>query len=98
VSDEEIRQTAPVLAWEIALRHAGWWFQRLPNGGMALKLAPLQPVPLPNGAGVQSVPAMPGVEVLFDAAGWRLFQDEVAAGEKKPLVPTATIVPPGVRR
>jgi hypothetical protein len=84
-------QTVPVTPWEISLKSAGWWFQRMPGGAMLLKFVP---VTQDGQGGTALMP--PAVEVMFGADGWQTFQEEVAAGEKKPQIQTATALPDGL--
>jgi hypothetical protein len=91
--DGTIEQTAPILPWEIAIRQAGWFFQRQPGGGMALKFIPVTP----DGQGGMAL-MPPAVEVAFSAEGWKVFQEEVAAGEKKPQIQTAVALPTPINR
>ena len=85
---EELTPSAPVTPWELSLKSAGWWFQRMPGGLMALKFVPVTP---DGQGGVALMP--PAVEILFGADSWRTFQQEVAAGEKKPQIKTAVALP-----
>lgn len=95
VNDEAMpARTAPIFPWEIALRNSETFFQKIPNGGMLLKFAPLLPMP-----GGGSIVTPPGFVVQFSEEGWEHFQKEVALGESiEPIeIPTATILPPGAR-
>lgn len=91
VDEEQMQVTAPVLPWELALRSAGWFFQKYPDGRIALKFIPTTQSP----QGPALMP--PAVEVIFDEDGWRRFQEDVAASENIPRPHIATVMPPGIR-
>lgn len=85
-------QTAPEFPWSVVLKHSATFYQKLPGGGMALVFCSI----VPTGQGYAPMP--PSFEIPFNKEGWARFQEEVANdGEKKPVIPTATHLPPGVR-
>lgn len=89
-AEEPIRQTAPVLPWEISLHSFGTFAQRVPSGGMILKFAPTQQTPQGNAM------LTPGIALLFeDARTWESFKEFVASDGKevKPTILTARTVP-----
>lgn len=88
-TQEPIRQTAPIFPWEITLNAFGMFVQKMPDGGLILKLAPTQMTQ-------QGQMAMaPAVALRFDASSWAAFKDFVASdGEQvKPRIVTAKVMP-----
>ena len=87
----EIFETAPTLPWEVVFNRSVSHFQRLPDGGMLLKFSGFAQTPM------GLMPVAPAVAIVFGDKGWKAFKEEVAAdGERKPVIETALVMPPGV--
>jgi len=88
--DDEIKQTAPVFVSELVMGGHVHWLQKLPGGGMQLKLCAA--MPSPQGPRLQ----MPAYVFEFTREGWENFKRAVEAdGDVSPIA-IATHLPPGV--